>query len=172
MIITTNHRTSQAGTIKDKSFRKKCRNIAKWLRNIENNETLSLLNIFVTSVLVGLNMTPSVSKAASILSVSAAVIQIGIITTYHGYMYFPIPKGIKDKWRNFRESQRERRNKAFENLNKKANKAGNAVNQIEDFPFWNIHVLKAGVPCESGQDNTEEDETPFSHEESEFEEEQ
>ena len=87
-------------------------------------------------------------------------------------MYFPIPKGIKDRWRNFRERQRERRNEAFENLNKKANKAGNAVNQIEDFPFWDIHVLKAGVPCESGQDNTEEDETPFSHEESEFEEEQ
>ena len=37
MIITTNHCTSQAGTTKDKSFRKKCRNIAKWLRNIENN---------------------------------------------------------------------------------------------------------------------------------------
>ena len=142
-----------------KGFRKTCRNIVIWFTKIENNETLYLLNLTVISVFVSLNSMPALSKAASILSISVAIIQLGIITVYHGYMYFPIPNCIKERWIKFKELQRERHNRAIalKALQKQLVKIDD---KIEEFPFKHIQTLV--IRAQSESDNSDEDETPFS----------
>ena len=142
-----------------KGFRKTYRNTVIWFTKIENNETLYLLNLTVISVFVSLNSMPALSKAASILSISVAIIQLGIITVYHGYMYFPIPNCIKERWIKFKELQRVRYDQeiALKALQKQSVKIDD---KIEEFPFKHIQTLV--IRAQSESDNSDEDETPFS----------
>ena len=150
-------RNTYTNTKEVKGCMKKFRKIAQWFAKIENNETLFFSNIIITSVFVHSSTSSLISSIATILSVLAAVIQLGVIIAYHGYMYFPIPKSIKDRWRSFRELQRERKNHAL--AVKEQRQRVQPQEQTEQFPFQHIHVLAAGVPNED--ESTDEEETPF-----------
>ena len=158
IVMPFHRRNTYTNTKEVKGCMKSFRKIAKWLAKIENNETLFFSNIIITSVFVYSSTSSLISSIATILSVSAAVIQLGVIIAYHGYMYFPIPKSIKDRWRNFRELQRERKNHAL--ALKEQRQRVQPQEQTEQFPFQHIHVLVAGVPNED--ESTDEEETPFS----------
>ena len=87
----------------------------KWFMNPANSDSLFLVNIIFLIGFINSNIQDRISlrMGLSALLISAAIVQVFIITLGHAWMYFPVPRCIKKKMNskfnrtNVPEPQRE-----------------------------------------------------------------
>ena len=142
-----------------KSWRSYFIRVISWLMKPENNDGLFLMNILFFCALTGLLSSGNnvILGILCGLSVSAAVIQMVIVICCHGWMYFPVPSFIKERWNNHRGTPRDRGN---------SHDYQQAVCTPVEFPFSHIHYLVAGLP-EENESTDESDELSSNDKDSE-----
>ena len=132
--------------------------VLKWFLNPVNVDGLFLMNIIFFSGILGLNFNENRSVALGVfcnISTLLVVIKICFIMAAHGWMFFPVSKYMKETWLRFKAVLQKKEVKEHE---KDVNST--VADCIQQFPFHDIHHLKAGLPQEN--ESSDEDETSFS----------
>ena len=76
----------------------------RWLTYPQVIDNVSLLNIiFMSAVIIGNPYKYNLEDFVCNLSIAIAIIQLSFIFGFHGYMFFPIPRDLKFKWRKLKE---------------------------------------------------------------------
>ena len=134
--------------------------VLKWFLNPVNVDGLFLMNIIFFSGIIGLNFDESRSvalRAFCNISTLLVVIKICFIMAAHGWMFFPVSKYMKETWLRFKAVLQKKEVK-YKEHEKDVNST--VVDCIQQFPFRDIHHLKAGQPQEN--ESSDEDEASFS----------
>ena len=109
-------------------WRKRMNKIIKWCTNPLFLDGLLQLNAILVSIAISSRLPQHLNTVACVLSTTFAGIHITSIFAYHGYMFFPIPKCIKRKWKSFK--QKLPKLKA-----QKGNDCSNEIDSVENIPF-------------------------------------
>ena len=137
--------------VEKKGFRKQLSQLPQVLVAPMNSDAIFLLLIVLFSAIT-LNTNSGTHSVSCVLPLFAAIIQISIVSVYHGWMYLPLPKRVTQKWEQVREEIRNKiKRKTQEPLPLLADP------QIEQFPFHHIKYLRAGVPEENNSSTGEGD---------------
>ena len=101
----------------------------RWLTYPQVIDNVSLLNIiFMSAVIIGNPYEYYLEDFVCNLSIAIAIIQLSFIFGFHGYIFFPIPRGLKFKWRKLKEY-----------FLKRQSQEGNIEeDSVEFFPFRDV----------------------------------
>ena len=138
------------------------RNVLKWFLSPVNVDGIFLMNIIFFSGVYALvsnkerQLTQDVQLAISVIATVLGAIQVCHVIVAHGWMFFPIPKCLKERLLGIKAllPRRKKINEDIQEIHLKAE------NYNQTFPFRDIHHLKAGLPQEN--ESSDEDETSFS----------
>ena len=141
------------------------RNVLKWFLSPVNVDGIFLMNIIFFSGVYALvsnkerQLSQDVQLAISVIATVLGGIQVCLIIVAHGWMFFPIPKCLKERLLGIKAllPRRKKINEDMQEIHLKAE------NYNQTFPFRDIHHLKAGLPQEN--ESSDEDETSFSQSE-------
>ena len=104
----------------------------RWLTYPQVIDNLSLLNIiFMSAIIIGNPYKYFYEDFVCNLSIAIAIIQLSFIFGFHGYIFFPIPRGLKFKWRKLKEY-----------FLKRQSQEGNIEeDSVEFFPFRDVQYI-------------------------------
>ena len=148
-------------SLPNNTSKNRIRNVLKWFLSPVNVDGIFLMNIIFFSGVYALvsNKERQLQGSQIAISVIATVlgaIQVGLIIVAHGWMFFPIPKCLKERLLGVKAlfPRRKKINEGTQEMYLKAE------NYNQTFPFYDIHHLKAGLPQEN--ESSDEDETSLS----------
>ena len=104
----------------------------RWLTYPQVIDNVSLLNIiFMSAVIIGNPYEYYLEDFVCNLSIAIAIIQLSFIFGFHGYIFFPIPRGLKFKWRKLK--------KYF--LKRQSQEGNIEEDSVEFFPFRDVQYI-------------------------------
>ena len=122
-------------------WRKRMNKIIKWYTNPLFLDGLLQLNAILVSIAISSRLPQHLNTVACVLSATFAGIHITLIFAYHGYMFFPIPKCIKRKWKSFKQ-------KLPRLKSQKDNDCSNEIDSVENIPFRYLDFNEADTSKE------------------------
>ena len=151
-----------------KGLKSKLAGTVEWMVNPVNSDSLFILNIIMfTSIRNTISSFHSSDQNGVdyrevflIFLIVGAIIQMIVIVAFHGWMYFPLPKCVKERW--LKCKQLFSRHTAKQNDQEPSTHS--AEHYIDQFPFHHIHHLVAGLPDENESSTSDEEETSLSAE--------